>query len=344
MSYAMGKNGSATLNLPLGKGNDWRPAVLNLTHNSATSYNYTAEVFNASAYALGYTIPASLDTVSFVHYWQIDRTLTSTAVASQLNLTAASIQLYYDSDDGVFSAPNLRVAKTITTGTAWNDMGGTGTAATTGSITSTVNFTSFCKFTLAAAIGAIWNPLPIELLNFTATPANNKVNLNWSTATETNNDYFTIEKTNDGANFQFVTTVAGAGNSTSVIDYSSLDNAPYEGVSYYRLKQTDFNGDFTYSGLQMVDFNAADNFSFNVYPNPNSGDNVNIAITASQGQEVLVVVYDVTGKESYSKVIVTQASGENIYAIDPSGKLAAGIYMVTASSNQSIYSKKMIVK
>ena len=206
-----------------------------------------------------------------------------------------------------------------------------------------VNIQDAQRFTIGT-INSLETPLPIELLSFTATPCNSNVCLDWSTATETNNNYFTVERSKDGVDFEIVSIVNGAGNSTSVLNYSSVDNTPYDGVSYYRLKQTDFNGAFKYSVVKTVDFNAASDFTFNVYPNPNNGDNINIAITADKGQEVLVVVYDISGKESYSKVILTEGSGENIYAVDPTNKLAPGIYMITASSNQSIYHKKMVVK
>jgi hypothetical protein len=110
------------------------------------------------------------------------------------------------------------------------------------------------------------------------------------------------------------------------------------------LKQTDFNGAFTYSNIETVNFTANTDFSFSIYPNPTDGTIVNIALNADKGEEVLVVVYDATGKETYSKVIISGDNGDNIYALDPSGKLAAGIYMITATSQQSIYNKKLIVK
>ncbi|MCX6296460.1 MAG: T9SS type A sorting domain-containing protein [Bacteroidetes bacterium] len=188
------------------------------------------------------------------------------------------------------------------------------------------------------------SPLPIELLSFDAKSNQKVVDLNWSTATETNSDYFTIEKTKDGSDFETVGTTDGAGNSTSVLNYATKDNSPFEGISYYRLKQTDFNGVFTYSDLKMVDFHSSSDFSFDVYPNPNNGDNFNISLNAGQGEEVVVVVYDAIGKVAYSKVITTQNKGENVFVIDPSSKLSPGIYMISASSQQGVYNKKMIVK
>ncbi len=187
------------------------------------------------------------------------------------------------------------------------------------------------------------SPLPIELLSFDAKRNESKVDLKWITATEINNDFFTIEKSTDGNNFEFVSAVKGAGNSTSILNYTSFDNAPYEGLSYYRLKQTDYDGTHTYSNLVAVEFKNSTDFIFIVYPNPGNGENTQLLITGNKGKEVLVVVYDVTAKESFSKVIITRNDGNNVYAIDPSNKLSSGIYMITATSNQDIYSAKLII-
>lgn len=88
----------------------------------------------------------------------------------------------------------------------------------------------------------IVTPLPIELLEFTAKVAGEKVKLNWTTATETNNDFFTIQRSFDGQSFEVIKRLQGAGTSTSVKKYEAYDFAPLKGVSYYRLKQTDYDG------------------------------------------------------------------------------------------------------
>jgi hypothetical protein len=187
-------------------------------------------------------------------------------------------------------------------------------------------------------------PLPIELLLFSVVQKGNKGVIAWSTATETNNDYYTLERSSDGTSFESVIQIDGAGNSSSVLNYSAEDKDPYEGISYYRLKQTDFNGRSSYSHLAMLEFHHDAEFSFNLYPNPNDGSAFNISIDSKKDDEVLVVVYDALGKETYSKVIITGSNNDDVYAMDPSGKLNSGIYLITATSQQSIQSKRMIVK
>ena len=94
--------------------------------------------------------------------------------------------------------------------------------------------------------------LPIELLSFTGEQHNENNILKWITASETNNDYFTVERSFDAINFEEVGIVDGAGNSISTLNYSLIDNRPFDGVTYYRLTQTDFDGNHQSFGLISV--------------------------------------------------------------------------------------------
>ncbi|WP_185154093.1 T9SS type A sorting domain-containing protein [Fulvivirga sp. M361] len=112
-------------------------------------------------------------------------------------------------------------------------------------------------------------PLPVELLSFKATAEQNDVMVSWTTSSETNNDFFTVERSMDAIRWEKLETVKGAGNSLSTLDYQTMDTSPYFGRSYYRLKQTDFDGQFSYSEIAQVSrFNDKD---IKVVPNPSSG-------------------------------------------------------------------------
>ena len=104
--------------------------------------------------------------------------------------------------------------------------------------------------------------LPIELSFFNAIALEDKVELNWVTSSEKNNDFFTIEKSMNGSVWEVVSTLKGSGNSNQELSYSLYDYLPYQGDSYYRLKQTDFDGNFTYSSIQIVSFLGKDANSF----------------------------------------------------------------------------------
>jgi len=116
------------------------------------------------------------------------------------------------------------------------------------------------------------------------------------------------------------------------------------GLSYYRLKQTDFNGQYSYSQLVAVDYNTSSVLEVNVFPNPSDGTNTSISVTSDSDKEILVVVYNSIGEETFSKIAVTGGNGETVIAIDNSGKLAPGVYLVTASTDDSMVNKKLIVQ
>lgn len=343
MNYLMAFSGARALNFPIGKGTTWRPAVLTVTHSNVTSVTYTAEVFNTDPDGVApcpCTIDgaAGIDRVSTVRYWQIDRT----AVA---NFTSGTVKLEFDTDDGVADAPNLRVVKTNGAGTVWYDAGPAsgGSASPTGNITSS-SFTTFSRFTLGNKTGG-GNPLPIDLLSFDAALNSGVVDLTWATASETNNDYFTIEKTKDGKEFEEVAIVKGAGSSNSLKEYAAIDKEPYPGISYYRLKQTDFDGRFTYSGMVAIDNTKRNEGEFIVFPNPSNGKNINLSFKGNESmEEILVILNDADGKQIYSKVLLTDDNGSFIIAVDMENRLPPGIYIVTGSSKNEIQSRKLVIK
>ena len=109
----------------------------------------------------------------------------------------------------------------------------------------------------------VGTPLPVELLSFETECDDNNVALNWVTASEINNDYFTIERSTDAVNFETAGTVSGNGNNSN---YTWTDDNSINGTAYYRLKQTDFNGTFEYHGVRAVTCEQKSNVS--IYPNP----------------------------------------------------------------------------
>jgi hypothetical protein len=136
--------------------------------------------------------------------------------------------------------------------------------------------------------------LPITLVSFDAEQKNTAVELNWVTADEVNNDFFTIERSTDGQNFTPIITVDGAGDSQTELSYTALDVAPVEGINYYRLKQTDFSGEFEYSEIERVNFTGPTEspIELKAYPNPLSvGAYLNIS--GLEGINVARSVYKV---------------------------------------------------
>lgn len=158
--------------------------------------------------------------------------------------------------------------------------------------------------------------LPIELISFNATEENEHVRLDWATATELDNDHFTIERSQDGLNFQPVATIPGAGNSQQTITYSRLDRLVPEGLLYYRLKQTDVNGAYSYSPVVSV-MTSLDPIPV-VVPNPCTTD-------------FFWIDGDVLGKQ----LEIRSATGELLRSLPiisrmiPHGGLPAGVYLLS---------------
>jgi hypothetical protein len=160
--------------------------------------------------------------------------------------------------------------------------------------------------------------LSVELLSFEAEAADDHVNLNWSTATETNNAFFTIEKSRDQVHYEEVLQMAGAGTTQLSNHYTSIDPKPFEGISYYRLKQTDTNGDFEYSNPKAVEFHSISNLS--IYPNP-AHDLVTI-----DGKEGAVDLIRITGTNG--QVVSESYSGDTRQIDLKRLNLSPGVYFV----------------
>ena len=118
-------------------------------------------------------------------------------------------------------------------------------------------------------IRSLEEPLPIDLIFFKVNAMADHIRLSWSTSTEVDNDFFTLEKSSNGKDFSVLTTIPGAGNSTAVLEYKYEDYAPVSGLSYYRLSQTDFDGTTEVFDVQIVNYISP--ITATVYPNPNSG-------------------------------------------------------------------------
>jgi hypothetical protein len=184
------------------------------------------------------------------------------------------------------------------------------------------------------------SPLPIELIDFTAKLNGKKVDITWSTETEINNDYYVVEKSIDGIHFETLSKVDAAGNSVSVRDYINIDPNPFEGLSYYRLKQVDFNGSFTYSTIVYINYNVVNNI-ISIFPNPTDGK-LTLNIIGLENKEILITITDMTGKECYREVIIKDENNQLI-ALDLKHQLAAGSYIIQVNSENTRYCRKIQV-
>lgn len=281
-SYVSGpmiKEGDDAFVFPIGKSGRW--ARLGISAPANTTDAFQAEFFN-TAYSNTSTMAGSpspvLNNVSNQEYWMCDR------IAGPSNVT---VQLFWETTlSGINSyTSDLVVARW--NGSGWENKGQSAiTASTPGSVTSNV-VTSFSPFTFGS-LSPFINPLPVKLLSFEGElNPSNKVDLIWKTASEENNHYFTIERSRDGIHFSELLRVESVGNSNSIQTYTCQDNDPYTGVSYYRLRQTDFNGHSELSKSIVIVYNKDRNATVFVYPNPTTGV-INVELDSKETGTILI--------------------------------------------------------
>jgi hypothetical protein len=203
--------------------------------------------------------------------------------------------------------------------------------------TGTYNLTSAgATDVFVLKLNDIQSPLPIELMSFTAAAAgNSRVKLDWVTSSEINNDYFTVVRSTDGTKWENVVRVDGSGNSTAAIAYEAWDDEPYVSTSYYRLKQTDFDGAFTYSEIKAVHMEADDEIV--VAPNP-TGNFITMSCEAAGNEHV--EIFDVAGKLCLSSKPGNETATISIDITD----LMPGTYFINFISAAGNHVCKKVVK
>jgi hypothetical protein len=175
-------------------------------------------------------------------------------------------------------------------------------------------------------------------LNFTVTKEDSEALLTWSTTSETDNNYFNIERSADGIIWQVIGTVNGRGNSTVLTKYSFTDALPLAGTNYYRLKQVDVNGQYNYSPVKYLTF--AWQWLVKLYPNPVQ-NYVVLEFNNDKEEKANIVIQSVLG----NSVFATQQQlvvGLNHITLNQVQQLAAGTYMLVMQTTENTYRSKFV--
>jgi hypothetical protein len=343
LAYQYSAASPTSLTYPIGKGGIYRPLTLSLTQSAATLSTYTAEMFNVAPSSN--TFPGTLDKVSSVRYYSISEGTGGSA------FTAGSVILNYSNDDGVSEAANLRIAQgPVSGGGLWVDLGGTGTATTTGTITSN-NFTDLTTntiFTLANNAGGS-NPLPVELTSFTASNNGRNIQISWTTKTEENSNKFEIERSlYENQDWVIAGSVKASGTINTPRNYSYIEKNTQAGKYQYRLKMIDNNGSYKYSNIIEAEIAVPKAFAISQnYPNP-FNPTTKIDYQVPVDSKVILEVYNIAGQKIIELVNQEQSAG--YYTVDfGSTKLSSGVYIYRlaatgkAAGNNFTSIKKMIL-
>ena len=251
----------------------------------------------------------------------------------QLNDNGDSYQVFFSSSPKFLDFV-IKITSTATSsclieqsvdGISWSQVANISTLPTTctGYNYTLINTTRYVKWTynkVAQNLGLddvtiSAAPMPIQIKHFAATKQSSSTKLNLITASETNNDYFTIERSADGRNFDAIGEIKGAGNSNQELSYEFVDESPLAGINYYRIKQTDFDGTYSYTEIRSVRHQTK-----NVIVSPNRTDG-KLNVT-SELDNYDVVIYNTGGQEVQRHMAL---SGDQSLSIET---LQAGVYFV----------------
>ncbi|MFT3908618.1 MAG: lamin tail domain-containing protein [Ferruginibacter sp.] len=314
-----------TYTFPVGRGDKYAPVDINnvITEDMTVEYFFT-DFGN-------HTIdPATLNAfpdynISYNEYW----ILTDNGVGP---IPTPDINFHYtDTRSGIVDPTQVKIAHFD--GTDWDDLGGTADPANTvsnGFVTVT-GVSTFSPFTFSARTTGI---LPVRLTSFTAQKENKTVKLNWSTSQEINSSHFVVQRSGDGRTWKDITSVTAAGNSNTKIDYTTTDNAPLNGINFYRIKEIDMNGKFDYSETRTILFSSK--FEISVTPNP-AVDFINVYISKENNKPSTIILMDVNGRQ-----LKNYATNESSYKIN-SNLLTPGVYFIRVVNEGMSVVKKIVV-
>lgn len=314
-------------------GNDGQYAPLSISAPSNVTDHYTASYYHQdphNTYSV-ISLTGGLNNVSTNEYWMCERTNGVSGVNVQLHWENADLSGISDyTSDLVIAFWN---------GTAWDNCGNTAiTASSTGDITSILTGT-FGPFTFGSLSTEI-NILPISLISFSASLKGGGVELDWETSSEINNDYFEIERSQNSLNYERIGSVIGGGNSSLNRKYSFVDEIPLGGVSFYRLKQVDYDGVFINYPPKKINFKTSV-LSLLAYPNPVE-DYVNISYNISNG----VYANSIGICDMYGQLILTRniSKVEDVLKLDIT-QLSPGSYIVALMlGSKFVNSTQLLVK
>lgn len=247
-------------------------------------------------------------------FWQIDKTGGSGTANVTYSYTPSEVTA-----DAIGQQSYLRAQRYDVATNSWeNPRGGQTSDAASYSVTESA-ITRFSPRILAVVDYTV---LPVKLIGFSARAKNGIVEINWSTATEINNDYFIVERSADARAFKQVATIKGAGNSTGILTYSVLDAKPLSRTSYYRLKQADMNGKLTYSKVAMVYIEPHPLVVFN---NPVRNGSLEIRLPDANG---FIQIFNGEGRKVYQK-----RYANTTYLSIPVNAWSKGVYTILLHNN-----------
>ncbi len=317
---------------PIGVSNYYRSAQIEFTAAPISGGSLTAQFISTIPAGYYDGLPLNdgaqvVDNVADEGFWQID-------AGDGLTGGTYTCTLQGDGFSSVLDATRIRILKRPSGGGNWSVSGSHGIGSSPPLKITRIGMTGFSQFALGSLFAE--NPLPIELLDFTAKNNGKLVNLYWSTASEINNDFFTLERSSDAKSFNPINKVKGAGNSDRILNYSLIDANPIKGINYYRLKQTDYNSNFSYSKLIYINF-LENSCELNISLLFIQNNSIKVQLNCVDSK-VIIDILDITGKVLLTQINYSSDEMQNITIQLPD--LKKGIYLIRVTTEKSVVVKK----
>jgi hypothetical protein len=312
---------STTKAFPVGKNGAYRPTSLTIAQSSASSTTYTAELFSGSPTSR--TLPAGLYSVSSVRYWNIE-------CSNSANVSSVFVRLEYGADDNIADPTTIKIAKS--SGSNWVNLGGLGSASGSGFINATSSFNTFSDFVIASSQAP--SVLPLKWITFTGVAKEDKVVLNWETASETNSGFYDVLRSTDGTDWKIIGQLASKNESKN--QYSFIDNDP-SALNLYKIRETDRDGRTSYSAVITV--SIVRESAMVLQPNPSANHQFSCRIDDAfvlAGGQVQVSVIDLMGRQMMSFTTTPKQLIPVNAATLPSGKYYVIIRSATRKLQSSI--------
>ncbi len=292
------------------------------------------------------TVPSAVTATYYTGTNPANTPVSSTFMNSYLNLVptggsgyTANLSMMYDSATmgSVTNKANLMLAQYNGTGTSW-----------TGYLTSVVSNSGFVSNNVNSTLGIFTgtdktnNPLPVQLISFNGKVINDDAALSWITASEVNSKAFELERSMDGEQFEYVSTIAAKGNSQVKTSYTFIDKGALSlaNTIYYRLKMIDVDGRFTYSTVVTLNTNDVADNRVAVYPNPTK-ESLTVTMNATEIGTNTIEFIDLKGINVLTKTVQV-TKGKNQFLINESNELKPGVYVVRIISAGAVHTVKLI--
>lgn len=318
------KIGNDAFEFPVGRDGVYAPIHMSAPQNH--NHSFVAEYFSESADSRFSTdlMDISLNHVSNHEFWILDREIGSSNVYVTLCWQMPRSGTIEEISDLVISRWD---------GSSWRDHGNNTSSigapyGDQGTVRSELRITEFSPFTFASRSQS--NPLPVEFLFFKAELKNKKVELKWATGVEINADNFLVQRSKDGIEWETIDDIPAAGFSSNRIDYASQDLDPLQGLSYYRLKQIDFDGKFDFTDMEAVYNGIIEEETLLTYPNPTEGL---FTLEGPVHDLENIRMYDISGRDVTESLTIKELSS-SMSMIDMTGN-TEGIYLLWVD-NRSI--------